>query len=428
MTRKAIYKYAHILPNSTHQYSVSTSINQTMEEGGQTAKRRKVLLVSLIAVCALTAAVVVPIIVLTRKEDTNDGEHIVELSELVEVSLLERRAGEDILLSDLYSSEPTTVPADLSEILINSNSSNATYFNSSNSSFSPAPTESQTGSPAIVPVPAETETNSPTESPTRTSVPAPQIVKMVDSFQVLETIPHDRNAFTQGLTFDPLDSNLVYESTGLYGQSDVRKVDIRTGEVLLLAQTPNEVFGEGLAYYTEETRGDPATKRLIHITWQSQRGFIFNADTLDTLQEFQFESQRNEGWGITYNPNTDQFIVTDGSEYLHFWFRSNLTEIARVPVMMQVSEESPPMAITNLNEIEWDDETGTVLSNVWQTDNIVRIDPKTGKVVTMYNLSELYTDRELGSDVLNGIAISPEKELWVTGKLWPNMYKIVFNE
>ena len=264
----------------------------------------------------------------------------------------------------------------------------------------------------------------------------------VDSFDVFGTIPHDTLAFTQGLTFDPENSDIIYESTGMYTQSSVRILDINTGEVLKLKKTPNNIFGEGLAFYKTAAN----EKRLIHITWKSQQGFIFDATTLDVVQTFQFTTQRNEGWGITYNPHTDQFIVTDGSEYLHFWDASTLQEMKRIPVMLQPASSSTPApsstndcgdeetveaeaeAVTNLNEIEWDDQTQTILANVWQTDMIVRIDPASGSVITQYDLSDLYTCREPMADVLNGIAISPNRDLWVTGKRWPHMYKIKFNE
>ncbi|CAB9498043.1 Glutamine cyclotransferase [Seminavis robusta] len=249
-----------------------------------------------------------------------------------------------------------------------------------------------------------------------------QFATIVDSFVVLDTIAHAPDAFTQGLTFDPEDSAVVYESTGLTGRSSVRKVDIASGEVLLKVDTPPEVFGEGLAYYTSESDG-----RLIHITWKSRRGFIFDADTLDMLEQFTYSTQTNEGWGITYVPTLDQFLVTDGSNVLHFWDR-DLREVGRLAVTMRTSAVSIPERVFNLNEIEWDNETGTLLANIWQTDNIVRIDITTGAVLTLYDLAQLYPNRPFSADVLNGIAINPENELWVTGKLWPTMFKIEFIE
>jgi glutaminyl-peptide cyclotransferase len=254
-----------------------------------------------------------------------------------------------------------------------------------------------------------------------------QIATIVQTFNILETIPHDSMAFTQGLTFDPADSGVVYESTGIYGRSDVRKVNIQTGEVILETDSPGNIFGEGLAYYPSIVGDYQSAGRLIHITWKNQLGYIFDSDSLQLLEEFQFSTARNEGWGITYNPNTDQFLVTDGSEFLHFWDR-NRNEVKRIPVTLQTLVSSPPEFVTNLNEIEWDNVTGTVLANIWQTDNIVRIDPTTGAVITVYDMSQLFPDRPWSADVLNGIAISPENDLWVTGKLWPTMFRIELGE
>jgi len=243
------------------------------------------------------------------------------------------------------------------------------------------------------------------------------IATTINTFDVLETIPHDPNAFTQGLTFDTTNNHVVFESTGLYGQSDVRQVDLTSGDVLNIKSTPSEYFGEGLAYF-----GD---RKLIHIVWKEQTGFIMDADTLETLETFSFSTRRNEGWGITYNPTANQFLVTDGSSYLHVWDATSLQEISRISVTLQLDDTSPATAVTQLNEIEWDASTNTVLANVWQTDLIMRIDPTTGHVLTRYDLSQLYPKRAPNANVLNGIAMSPNQDLWVTGKKWPHMYRIV---
>ena len=295
-----------------------------------------------------------------------------------------------------------------------------------------APTTTPTNAPTPLPTPPPTPITRPL--PTTAAPSLPRVVQRVNSYTILETIPHDNNAFTQGLTFDPEDSSLVYESTGLYGQSDVRKVNIQTGQALLERASPAEIFGEGLAYYTTTNSNDGSEEgRLIHITWKSRRGFIFAADTLDVLQEFQFSTTYNEGWGITYHATRDQFFVTDGSSNLHVWDR-DLNEVQRIPVRARYdSANSSPISISRLNEIEWDAATDTILANVWQQDIIVRIDPTTGEVITEYNLADLVQIQPPGANVLNGIAISggdtpDSQDLWITGKLWPNMYRIEFNE
>lgn len=254
---------------------------------------------------------------------------------------------------------------------------------------------------------------------------------VVSSFEVVQTVTHDANAFTQGLTFDPSDDTFVYESTGLYGSSSIRKVDLQSGQVMQQYNSPSDIFGEGLAYYYDDDTVNGAGGRLIHITWKSQRGFILDADTLQLVEEFSFSTTKNEGWGITYNPNTDEFIVSDGSEYLHFWNR-NREELRKVKVTSKSKSGfclfRGASGVSNLNELEWDDATKTVLANVWQTDNIVRIDPLNGNIITWYDMSDLYNNRAIGADVLNGIAFNPyQDELWLTGKKWPHMYQVRFD-
>lgn len=318
----------------------------------------------------------------------------------------------DAALSDIFDS--TSDPS----------VANTTFSSFINTGIPTAAPTTSAGTASITPRP----TPAPTLSPATAAPTPPRIVQRVNSYTVLESIAHDPDAFTQGLTFDPEDSSLVYESTGLYGESDVRHVNIETGEVLMIRSTPAEIFGEGLAYFT--TNDNNNAGRLIHITWKSQRGFIFDANNLEMVREFQFSTTNNEGWGITYHPIRDQFFVTDGSSNLHVWDR-NLNEVERIPVTARYNTNSDaPVAISNLNEIEWDAATDTILSNVWQEDIIVRIDPNSGEVITQYDLSDLVGRQTFGSNVLNGIAITggENPDLWITGKLWRTMYRIQFNE
>jgi len=407
------------------------------DEAAATRSRRQNKLfylgILLVAVAVVGVIVVIPVVLVTsNKNNDNSKSESVSNSATSDAST---NTGETYELASSQSTSSIGAEDIDAKFLVNNNASSYNYSAPSDGELPIYAGNSTNGTEDKEDKTNVTSTN-PTFAPTTGSIspavteatPAqptgPIIAKLVDSFVVLETLPHDPDAFTQGLTFDPNDRSIVYESTGLYGQSSVRKVDIQTGQVLLQVATPAEIFGEGLAFYTT----DEGLGRLIHITWKSQRGFIFDAATLQQLEEFQFSTALNEGWGVTYNPNTDQFIVTDGSNFLHFWDRRTLAEVNRVEVMMRTSDTSPPEGVFNLNEIEWDDATQTVLSNIWQDDTIVRINPTTGEVITAYDLSELYTDRLYSADVLNGIAISPDKELWITGKKWPLMYKIEFNE
>ena len=131
---------------------------------------------------------------------------------------------------------------------------------------------------------------------------------------------------------------------------------------------PKELFGEGIAY---------VDGLLYQITWKSHRGFIYNATTLEVVNKFQFQSTRNEGWGITWDPCQEEFVVTDGSPNLHFWDRNNLTQTRVIPVNRMNGKPA-----TQLNEIEW--YRGRILANVWFEDVILVIDPESGTVEKEY--------------------------------------------
>ena len=238
-----------------------------------------------------------------------------------------------------------------------------------------------------------------------------------DHYIVLETLPHDEDAFTQGLTFD---GEILYESTGLYGHSEVRHLNSTTGQVLKTKKLQNHYFGEGLTYYETMHRQG----RLIQIVWRKKIGFIYEADTLKKIKTFQFKTKTTEGWGITYDPVHQEFIVSDGSSYLHYWDRNTLKEKRRVDVAeVNVRNDNSIRMVEydRLNELEYTN--GTILANVWQTDKILKIDQKTGIVLRIYDFSDLR--RPEGADVFNGISVTgKDGEFWVTGKHWPNMYRV----
>jgi glutamine cyclotransferase len=246
------------------------------------------------------------------------------------------------------------------------------------------------------------------------------IIRLGHQVTVLQTIPHDPNAWTQGLVASS-DGLTLYEGTGLYGESNLRKIDVTTGQIVQQSTTlPEQYFGEGIALYTDENNNS----RIIQLTWKEKTGFIYNRDTLTQVSSFSFSTKRNQGWGITVRKNT--FIVSDGSRVLHIWDQSTLQEIKRV----RVGQFFPfPIAVPLLNELEYDPISDTLLANVLGTKRIVRIDPETGRVLAQYNLRPLYTKlTEQYSNVgaLNGIALVPgtEDQYWVTGKWWPEMYKV----
>jgi len=233
-------------------------------------------------------------------------------------------------------------------------------------------------------------------------------------FKKLDQMKHDKSSFTQGLTYG---NGKLFESTGLYGRSKVRQLDPETGAVIKSVDMDGIYFGEGMTYY-----GD---NRLIQITWKKQKGFIYDADTLDVVSEFDFTTTKNEGWGITYDEYDRTFIVSDGSSYLHFWDEDapGIDKEGRPKVQVMRQNGKPA---NELNELEFVD--GKVIANVWYEDTLLVIDPKTGVCEKEYDFKSLWPKaerRHAGGDVLNGVSVSPEKGiLYVTGKLWDKIYKI----
>jgi glutamine cyclotransferase len=222
-------------------------------------------------------------------------------------------------------------------------------------------------------------------------------------YRVVHTYPHDRDAFTQGLIFR---DGFLYESTGLNGRSSIRKVALTTGRVLRRRAIDAQYFGEGLVDW-----GD----RLISITWQSQRGFVFGLDDFAPRSSFSYEG---EGWGLTRDAS--RIIMSDGSDRLRFLDPNTLRQVGDLSVTLN------GRPLRNLNELEWVE--GEILANVWQTNWIARIDPASGAVTGLIDLRGLLppADFEPGhTDVLNGIAYdAARRRLFVTGKNWPKLFEI----
>jgi glutamine cyclotransferase len=221
------------------------------------------------------------------------------------------------------------------------------------------------------------------------------------TFQVVNTYPHDREAFTQGLEYR---NGFLYEGTGLHGRSTLRKVKLETGIVLQKLSLPPQFFGEGISVV-----GD----RIVQLTWQSETGFIWG------LQDFKLQRQftyRGEGWGLTTDGR--HLYFSDGTDEIRVLDSQTLAETRRI----RVRENGRPLK--DLNELEWVE--GEILANVWQTDRIVKINPLTGRVTGSIDLTGILPAPErAGTDVLNGIAYDAAgKRLFVTGKLWPKLFHI----
>ena len=242
--------------------------------------------------------------------------------------------------------------------------------------------------------------------PPAAASPAPEPAKPAAEHRkvkVLASMPHDAAAYTQGLVWS---DGVLYESAGQYGQSSLRQVDPKTGEVLRSVQLPPRYFGEGLARV-----GD----RLIQLTWQEGTALVYDLTTFERRGELPYSG---EGWGLCHDGQ--RLIQSDGSNRLTF--RDPVTFATTGGVNVDL-DGRPAM---QLNELECVD--GAVYANVGQSDAILRIDPATGHVTTAIDASGLLTPQEaLGAEVLNGIAYKPEtKTFLLTGKYWPKMFEVVF--
>jgi glutaminyl-peptide cyclotransferase len=223
----------------------------------------------------------------------------------------------------------------------------------------------------------------------------------VSGYRIVKIYPHDRQAFTQGLQY--LDG-VLYEGTGQNGQSSIRKVKLENGEVLQQRKLDSRYFGEGITVWQHS---------LIQLTWQSEVGFVYNRDTFEPLKTFTY---RGEGWGLTHDGR--RLIMSDGSASLRFLDPETLKETGRIAV----HDGTAP--VEKLNELEV--VKGEIFANVWQTNRIARINPRSGAVIGWIDLSGLLDPRDAaGVDVLNGIAYDAAGDrLFVTGKLWPKLFEI----
>jgi glutamine cyclotransferase len=220
------------------------------------------------------------------------------------------------------------------------------------------------------------------------------------TYEVINVYPHDPNTFTQGLV---IDDDTLYEGTGMKGSSAVRRVDLEIGNVLQTHALSDEFFGEGITVF-----GD----KIIQLTWQSQKGFVYDKDSFELLQEFSYPTQ---GWGITNDG--DRLIMSDGTANLYFLDPETFEKVGQV-------EAHNNGTVTKLNELEYI--KGKVYANIWLTDKIAIIDPNTGQVTGWIDLTGIYTQENNNPDsVLNGIAYDTEGErLFVTGKLWSQLFQI----
>jgi len=240
----------------------------------------------------------------------------------------------------------------------------------------------------------------------------------VYGYEVIQSHPHDRFAFTEGLAFK---DGLIIEGTGLPGHSTLRKVNLQTGEIILIHKLGDEYFGEGITVFEN---------KIAQLTEESHIGFTYDLNSFDQLGEFHYPTK---GWGITWDGKN--LVMSDGTSTLYFWDPETFKQVRRI----EVHANGDP--IPSLNELEY--VQGEIYANIWPTDRIARISPENGEVLGWIDLKGLLApnDQEkIGWSVikglkpsiplekeacLNGIAYDPENQrLFVTGKLWPELYEI----
>ncbi len=228
------------------------------------------------------------------------------------------------------------------------------------------------------------------------------------TYKIINTYPHDKNAYTQGLEFH---NGFLYESTGKNGKSSLRKVELKTGKVLQQIDLDNQYFGEGMTRFGN---------KIFILTWQKGIGLIYNFETFEQQGTFKYKNSI-QGWGLTNDG--EHLIKTDGTERI--WFLNSETQTEESFIEAYTNKRK----VENLNELEYVDEK--IYANIYQQNSIIIINPKNGKVEGVANLNGLKEEMEKTQklvpqeEVLNGIAYDKEnKRLYVTGKNWSKLFEI----
>lgn len=219
---------------------------------------------------------------------------------------------------------------------------------------------------------------------------------------LVKSYPHDPEAFTEGLFFH---DGALYESTGLEGQSEIRKVALKSGKILQRRVVEPPYFGEGIVHWDD---------RIISLTWRHRQGFIWSLKDMSPVGDFRYEG---EGWGLTQDGRS--LIMSDGTAQLRFIDPETLTEQRRITVTWN------GRTVPRLNELEW--VKGEIWANIWYDTRIARIDPATGAVIDWIELAPLLKAAGVKADeaVANGIAYDAAKDrVFVTGKNWPRLFEI----
>lgn len=224
------------------------------------------------------------------------------------------------------------------------------------------------------------------------------------SYKIINEYPHDITSYTQGLEFH---NGILYESTGQYKESKLRKVDYKTGEVLENVNLKDVYFGEGLTVMDD---------KVYQLTWRAGTGFVYDAETLEKTSSFKYGKSK-EGWGLCNDGS--QIYKSDGTENIWLLNTETLTEESKIQAYHNRGK------VIELNELEWVD--GKIYANRYQKNGVAIIDPTSGAVTGVIDFTPLKNQvtQHGGLDVLNGIAYNPEtKTIFVTGKRWDKLFEV----
>ena len=229
------------------------------------------------------------------------------------------------------------------------------------------------------------------------------IVPEAYGYEVVKTYPHNETFFTEGLE---IHNGFLYESTGENGKSSLNKCDLTSGKAVQSVKLSNKYFGEGITIFNN---------RIFQLTYKSKVGFVYQLENMAVVDSFHFESA--EGWGMTHDDKN--IIMSDGTNILTYLDPVTYKTVKK----LQVYDDKDP--VVYLNELEYSE--GFIYANIWTTNLLVKIDPKTGKVLSKIDLDGILTMSNPNTqvDVLNGIAIDPvTKKMFVTAKLFPKLFEI----
>jgi glutamine cyclotransferase len=224
------------------------------------------------------------------------------------------------------------------------------------------------------------------------------------TYEIVNTYAHDITSYTQGLEFYKGD---LYESTGQYGESKLRKLDYKNGSVVKNVDLSSSYFGEGLSVLND---------KIYQLTWKEGRGLVYDVNSFEQIETFNY-GQSKEGWGLCNDGK--KFYKSDGTEYLWFLNPNTLAEEGSLQAYTNKGK------LTNLNELEWVD--GKIYANRYQKDGIAIINPENGAIEAVIDFKALKTKvtKHQGLDVLNGMAYNPKtKTLFVTGKRWDKLFEV----